>query len=466
MASTSSPQATRAALRVLERGGTAADAAVAAAAILCVTEPMNTGIGGDCFALVAHDGTCVGLDSAGPAPLSAFPTTPVEQRGARSITVPGAVAGWAALSERFGRLGLDSCLGDAIDAAERGVAVSNRAAALWLSEGPCPDGVGPAIARVGDVVRMPEMGRTLRLIAEQGPRAVYAGRVAEAITSVSWLAEEDLSGFHSSWVTPLSAPYREHTIFEMPPPTQGVTALEALLLLEGLEPSLANSLANQIRCVKLALEDATTHVRDGADVGFLIAPEFLRARRTQVARAVRSVDAGTSHLCVVDSDRMAVSFIESLFQGFGSKVVAPGTGVVLQNRGSCFSVSGQVLPGKRPYHTIIPGMMARGDEFLAAFGVVGGHMQAQAHVQLVSSIVDDGLDPQQALDRPRFRVDGSTVRLEEGLWPAATKLESLGFQTVCSPGWTEFGCGQIAAKDGNVLVGASDPRMDGYAAGL
>jgi len=163
---------------------------------------------------------------------------------------------------------------------------------------------------------------------------------------------------------------------------------------------------------------------------------------------------------------MAVSFIESLFQGFGSGVVAPGTGVVLQNRGACFAVGGHVLPGRRPYHTIIPAMMARGEQCLTAFGVVGGHLQAQAHAQLVSGLVDDGLDPQHAIDRARFRVDGATVRLEEGLWPAATELEASGFNTVCSSDWTEFGCGQIAATYRNVLIGASDPRMDGYAAGL
>lgn len=462
MASTSSPQATRAALGVLEAGGNAADAAIAAAAVLCVTEPMNTGIGGDCFALVAQGGSYFALDAAGPAPLAASPTQPVEQQGPRSVTVPGAPAGWAALSERFGRMGLDACLKYAIDAAEKGVAVSVRAAGLWNSEAPCPEGVGPATVRVGEVVTMPEMAHSLRLIAEFGPSAVYTGRIAEAIASVTWLTEDDLARFGPKWVEPLRAHYRGHTVFEMPPPTQGVAALEALLLLEGLEPSLAN----QVRCVQLALEDAATHVRDGADVTSLLTPEFVRARRTEVARAVPRVDAGTSHLCVVDSDRMAVSFIQSLFHGFGSKVVAPGTGIVLQNRGACFSIGGRVVPGKRPYHTIIPAIIARGEEFLAAFGVVGGHLQAQAHVQLVSSLVDGGLDVQQALDRPRFRVDGSTVRLEEGLWSDAPALETAGFTTICSSDWTEFGCGQVAADDGGVLVGASDPRMDGYAAGL
>ena len=279
---------------------------------------------------------------------------------------------------------------------------------------------------------------------------------------MSWLTEDDLARYRAAWVSPLSAAYRGHTIFELPPPTQGVAALEALLLLEGLEPSLAN----QIRCVQLALDDAATHVRDGADVSPLLAADFVSARRADVSRAVRSVDAGTSHLCVIDSDRMAVSFIQSIFQGFGSGVVAPGTGIVLQNRGACFAVGGRVVAGKRPYHTIIPGMMAGDGGLLVAFGVVGGHLQAQAHLQVVSGLVDDSLDPQQALDHARFRVDGAAVRLEEGLWPDAPTLEALGFNPVCSSDWTEFGCGQVAATYRDVLIGASDPRMDGYAAGF
>ena len=462
MVSTSSPQATRTALRVLERGGNAADAAVAAAAMLCVTEPMNTGIGGDAFALVAANGSYIGLDSAGPAPVSADPTEPVEQRGPRSVTVPGAVAGWSALCERYGSMGLDACLSYAIDAAREGVAVSQRASILWSVDGPGPAGIGPATTRPGQIVRMPDLARTMRLIAEQGPRAVYSGRVAEAIASVSWLTEEDLASFEARWVSPLSARYRDHTILELPPPTQGVIALEALLLLEELEPSLAN----QIRCVQLALEDAATYVRDEAEVEFLLAPEHLNARRREVAGTIQPVDGGTSHLCVIDSDGMAVSFIESLFHAFGSHVVAPETGVVLQNRGACFAIGGRVVPGKRPYHTIIPAMMARGEEVLAGFGVVGGHLQAQAHVQVISALVDDGRDPQGALDKPRFRIEGDCVLLEEGLWSNAALLKAKGFNPICSSDWTQFGSGQIAGTFQGALVGASDPRMDGYAAGI
>ena len=455
MVATSQPLATRAGLRALERGGNAADAALAAAAVLCVTEPMSTGIGGDCFAQVWRDGELEGLDSAGPAPASAE-AEPVAQTGPRSVTVPGAVAGWAAFAERYCRLGLDGCLEDAIDAAEGGFAVAPRTAASWSRIGG-PLGDPPA---VGDVVYQPELGVTLRRIADEGPSAFYTGEVAEAICEVSWLEEDDLAGFEPRWVEPLRLTYKGTEVCELPPPTQGVCALEGLGLLERSSPSLAS----QIRCVQLALEDALARVRDGADVGELITREYLDARRGRAA--VTEPPGGTVYLCAVDGERMAVSFIQSLFEGFGSGLVAPGTGVVLQNRGACFAVGGAVEPGRRPYHTIIPGMLLRDGELLGPFGVMGGFIQAQAHVQLVSAMVDDGLDPQAALDRPRFRVDGDAVRLEEGLWDREPDLQRLGYRTVRDTDTYAFGGGQAIVVSGEALIGGSDPRKDGYAAGL
>jgi gamma-glutamyltranspeptidase/glutathione hydrolase len=455
MVATSQPLATRAGLRALERGGNAADAALAAAAVLCVTEPMSTGIGGDCFAQVWRDGKLEGLDSAGPAPASAEPE-PVAETGPRSVTVPGAVAGWAAFAERYGRLGLDGCLEDAVDAAESGFAVAPRTAASWAQIGG-PLGDPPA---VGDVVYQPELGVTLRRIADEGPSAFYTGEVAEAICEVSWLEEADLAGFEPRWVEPLRLVYKGTEVCELPPPTQGVCALESLGLLERSSPSLAS----QIRCVQLALEDSLARVRDGADVSELITREYLDARRGHAA--VQEPPGGTVYLCAVDGERMAVSFIQSLFEGFGSGLVAPGTGVVLQNRGACFAVGGAVEPGRRPYHTIIPGMLLRDGDLLGPFGVMGGFIQAQAHVQLVSAMVDDGLDPQAALDRPRFRVDGDAVRLEEGLWDREPDLQRLGYRTVRETDTYGFGGGQAIVVSGEALLGGSDPRKDGYAAGL
>jgi gamma-glutamyltranspeptidase/glutathione hydrolase len=460
MVATSQPLATRAGLRALERGGNAADAALAAAAVLAVVEPMSTGIGGDCFALVWRDDAVEGLDSAGPAPAAAEQLEPVHEQGPLSVTVPGAVAGWAALAERYGRLGLDECLTDAIAAAERGFAIAAITADAWAAAGAPPE-LGPT-PRAGERVRLPELAATLRAIAVGGPDAFYRGRVAEAIVSASWLDESDLASFRPRWVEPLRIGYRGLEVVEMPPPTQGVAALEGLGLLEGMTVDLPG----RVGAVKLALEDALARVRDGADVSELLDPAYLARRRTEAAPLVAEPPAGTVYLCAVDGDRMAVSFIQSLFWSFGSGVVAPGTGVVLQNRGACFAVNGQVEPGRRPYHTIIPGMLLRDGALHGPFGVMGGFIQAQAHVQLVSALVDDGLDPQAALDRPRFRVDGEVVQLEEGLWDEADTLERAGFRTALDADLASFGGGQAILVNGESLLGGTDPRKDGYAAGF
>ena len=450
---TSQPLATSAGLRALERGGNAADAALAAAAVCCVAEPMSTGVGGDAFAVVWDGERLHGLDAAGPAPRNAEPLTPVEQRGPRSVTVPGAVAGWAALAARFGRLGLGTVLEDAVAAAEDGVAVGPVTAPAWTM---------PPRPTAGERVRLPELGATLRRIGEEGPDALYRGEVARAIASCTWLEEADLAAYEPRWVEPLTIGYRGVTVCELPPPTQGVAALEGLGLLDLGEPTLAA----QVECARLALEDALGHVRDGADVSGLLARSYLEERRAQPPVPATEPPGGTVFLCVVDGDGMAVSFIQSLFEGFGSRVVAPGTGIVLQNRGACFAVGGAVEPGRRPYHTLIPGMLVRDGRLLGPFGVMGGFLQAQAHLQLVSALVDDGLDPQAALDRPRFRVDGSTVRLEEGLWERAPELEAAGLDVVRSEERAEFGGGQAILADGDVLLGGSDARKDGYAAGF
>ncbi len=460
MVATSQPLATRAGLRALERGGNAVDAALAAAAVLSVAEPMSTGVGGDAFAIVWRDGEVYGLDAAGPAPARADPLEPVESRGPRSVTVPGAVGGWAALAERFGRLGLDTGLADAIDAAASGVAAGALTAESWSQTGgPAELGQAP---RAGERFRQPELAQTLRRVATEGPTVLYRGEVAQAIAAVTWLEEDDLAAYEPRWVAPLRLDYRGTTVCELPPPTQGVAALEGLGLLALGEPTLPA----QVESVRLALEDAFDHVRDGADVTGLLEPEHLAARRGEAAGTVTEPPGGTVYLCAVDADGMAVSFIQSLFESFGSGLVAPGTGVILQNRGACFAVGGRVEPGRRPYHTIIPGLLLRDGDLFGPFGVMGGFLQAQAHVQLVSALVDDGLDPQAALDRPRFRVEGSTVRLEEGLWERAPELENLGLAVVRSEDRAEFGGGQAILRSGDAWLGGSDARKDGYAAGF
>jgi gamma-glutamyltranspeptidase/glutathione hydrolase len=470
MIATSQPLATQAGLRAFERGGNAVDAALTAAAVLCVTEPMSTGIGGDAFAMIWSDGRLVGLDAAGPAPAAADPDDPVAERGASSVTVPGAVAGWQVLSERFGRLGLGACLADAIDLAEGGYAISPVAAAAWddssgrstaWAKSVVPPELKP-VPKSGDTVRLPELAATLRRLADEGAASLYRGKLAECICAASWLEESDLAAYAPAWTTPLVVRYRGYEVAELPPPTQGVAALEALAILEGLEPTLAN----QARCAQLALEDAHARVRDGADVSDLLAPDAVARRRQAVAAATAEPGGGTVYLCAVDAEGMAVSFIQSLFGNFGAGIVAPGTGIVLQNRGACFAISGRVEPGRRPYHTIIPAMLLRDGALAGPFGVMGGFIQAQAHMQLVSGLVDRRLDPQAALDEPRFRVEGGSIFLEEGMWDRAPELERAGYEVVLDRDTISFGGGQAILRTENGLVGGSDRRKDGYAAGL
>lgn len=460
MLATSQPSATLAGLEILRRGGNAVDAALAAAAVLCVAEPMSTGIGGDAFALVWDGERVHGLDAGGPAPRTA-PSRPVAADGPASAVVPGAVSGWELLSRRFGRLGLDTCLAPAIDLAEHGVAAGWNCARAWRRAARAPAQLGAAPA-VGEVFRQRELARSLRRIAEQGADGLYRGPVARAIAEASWLEEDDLAAYGARWVEPLSTSYRDAEVVELPAPTQGIAALEGLALLRSLEPTLPN----QVRAVGLALEDAFATVRDGADVSPLLTPEHLAARLGQPVLLRPEPHGGTVYLCCVDDDGMAVSFIQSIFEHFGSGVVAPGTGIVLNNRAACFEIAGEVTPGSRPYHTIIPGMLLEGGRVRAPFGVMGAFIQAQAHVQLVSGLLDQGLDPQAALDAPRFRVDEGAVRLEEGLWERAGELADSGYEVILDDDRAGFGGGQlIDLRDGR-LLGGSDRRKDGFAAGF
>jgi gamma-glutamyltranspeptidase/glutathione hydrolase len=275
------------------------------------------------------------------------------------------------------------------------------------------------------------------------------------------LEPEDLVGYAPRWVEPLRASYHGVEVLELPPPTQGVAALEALALLERLgEPTPAA----RATAVRLALEDALATVRDGADVAHLLVDEHLARRAATAPAAVREPAGGTVYLCVVDEDRMAVSFIQSLFGGFGSRVVAPGTGIVLNSRAAGFAVQGEVVPGTRPYHTLIPGMLLRDGALLGPFGIMGAFMQAQAHLQFVSALVDDGLDPQAALDRPRFRVDGDVLSLEPGL--EHDDFAATGMDVRTEADHLPFGGGKAILVAGDALVGGSDRRKDGIALGL
>lgn len=460
MVASSQPLATLAGLEVLREGGNAVDAAVCAAAVLCVTEPHMTGVGGDLFAIVRDpSGALHGLDAAGPAPRGA-PAVPPDQYGPRSADVPGATAGWGELSRRFGRVGLDRCLRPAIDFARQGVVAGFNCAQGWRASPRAPDvfGAPPAF---GGRYRLPDLAATLAGIAAHGPPFLYEGSVARQIANASWLTLEDLVEYRPRWVEPLVGTYRGVDVAELPPPTQGVAALEALAILGDDEPDLTD----QVRAVALALEDALATVRDGADVAGLLSSEHVRARRAQLPARVSEPAGGTVCACAVDGDRMAVSLLQSLYEGFGSGVVAGSTGIVLNNRAAGFAVEGKVVGGMRPYHTLIPGMLTRGGELVGPFGLMGGFIQAQSHVQFLCSLLPDG-DPQVALDRGRFRIDGGTLDLEAPLWDRVAELAGLGFRIDTNAGRVAFGGGQaIVLRDGT-LFGGSDARKDGCALGL
>jgi gamma-glutamyltranspeptidase/glutathione hydrolase len=493
MVATSQPLATQAGLRALERGGNAVDATLAAAAMLCVVEPMSTGVGGDCFALVWRDGELTGLNASGRAPAAADPDalgTAIPMHGPLSVTAPGAVAGWAALAQRHGRLGLDRALADAIDTAERGFAITPVIAAYWaeaaadLAEYEEARRVLLPAPRVGQIVRLPELAATLRRIASEGADGFYRGPVADAICAATPLTLDDLAVAHADWVEPLRHHYRGVEVCEIPPNGQGVAALQALGILSGLDHTGGRALDRvhlQAEAMKLAFADARRYVHDGPLPARYLDEEYLASRRAEIdpARA-GAPDAGrldpgdTVYLCAVDEDRNACSLIQSVYHAFGSNVVAPGTGVALQNRGHGFTLEpghpNRLAPGKRPYHTIIPGLMLRDGALLGPFGVMGGHMQPQGHLQFVSHVVDRGLDPQAALDEPRWRLDSGgraewALAIEEPLHGLAPALARRGHAVLCDPQPESFGGGQAVFVRDDVLIGGSESRKDGVALG-
>ncbi len=468
MVATSHPCATRAGLLALERGGNAVDAALAAAAILTVAEPTDNGIGGDAFALVWNEGVLYGLNGSGRSPGDLGGRTATED-GPCSVTVPGAVRLWDDLAGRFGRFGLDQAIGPAAELAAVGLACSARIAHKWSRAELAPW----AAPRLGEHYALPELAATLRQIETNGPVALYEGEVASAIAAVCWLSEDDLQAHRSEWVEPLRRAYRGIEVCELPPNGQGAAALLALALYDDLEPGEHSA----IEAMKLALADTHAAVHDGPLPVDFFADDRLAGRRSLVhadsaiASDLALPRGGTTYLCAVDRDGMAVSLIQSVYGSFGSGVVAPGTGIVLQNRAAGFSHNPEhpnaLAPGQRPFHTIIPGMLLEDDELLGPFGVMGGPMQPQGHFQVVRHLVDDGDDPQAALDAPRWRVeDDGSVALEPGLSDLADDLRARGHEVSIADVQHGFGVGQIILRHEEALIGGSDGRGDGYAAGI
>ena len=469
MVATSHPLASAAGLEAFRAGGNAVDAALAAATVLAVAEPTDNGLGGDAFAIVWHEGALHGLNGSGRAPRD-LDELRVDETGPRSVTVPGAVRAWHDLAQRFGRLGLERPLARAAELAGVGVAATARIADKWARAGQSAPLPAP---RLGERFVVPDLADTFRALVDNGPESFYQGALARAIASACWLDQDDLAEHRSEWVEPLRYDYRGIEVCELPPNGQGAAALVALALYDGLEPGLHS----QLEAMKLALADAYAHFADDPFPAGLLDHEHLARRRALVdaASALLPVPStlprgGTTYLCAVDGDGTAVSLIQSIYGTFGSGVVAPGTGVILQNRAAGFVEQeghpNRLAPGRRPFHTIIPGMLLEGGSLLGPFGVMGGPMQPQGHMQVVLRLVDHGDDPQAALDAPRWRVgEGRAVELEPGLWPAADALARLGHDVRRATVQHPFGVGQMILRLSNALVGGSDGRGDGYAAG-
>jgi len=503
---TSQPLAAQAGLEMLARKGNAVDAALAAAIALTVVEPTSNGIGGDAFALVWHVGRLHALNGSGRSPaawtpdrfagLDAMPST-----GWDSVTVPGAPDAWHTLSERFGNLAFEDLFEPALRYARDGFAVTPITARAWaLAPARYPDNPGFAelflpdgrAPRAGEKFVSPRHGFTLEQIARSRGREFYEGAVADQILAQSKreggaLTEADLAGHRSEWVDPISVGYRGVEVHETPPPGQGLAALVALGILAhhdlaALDVDSADSVHLQVEAMKLGLVEAERHVADPeamtVEVSALLDPDRLaeRAGMIDLARAADRPSSmvaghGTVYLAAADASGMMVSFIQSNFWGFGSGVVVQGTGVAMQDRGHGFRLESghpnQVGGGKRPFHTIIPGFVSEGGKASMAFGVMGGHHQAQGHVQMMVRTVDHGQNPQAASDAPRWHLArGQELCLEVGFDPAvADELERRGHRVRREVGSELFGGAQAIARLEHGYVAGSDHRKDGQAVG-
>ena len=509
MVATSQPLASAAGLRILQQGGNAVDAAVAAAATLCVVEPMMVSPGGDMFAIVwdAKRKELKGLNASGRSPL-AISIDELKKRGVErmpsegihTVTVPGAVEGWAKILERYGTMKLAQVLQPAIEYAERGFPVTDVIAADWqtgLSHKDHPDFAATFLPQrkppaPGEIFVNKNLANTLKKIAQEGPDVFYRGEIAAKI--VKFAREEgglhtrrDFANQTSNWVDPISVNYRGYTVYEIPPNTQGMVALEMLNILEGYDLSkLGHNTADYLHLLveakKLAFVDRARHIADPAfyqsPLDKLLSKEYAADLRKRIDTGrVADPPAGeprggedTVYLTVVDKDRNAVSFIQSIFSPFGSGLVAGDTGVVLHNRGAGFSFDPQspnkLEGGKRPFHTIIPAMAFKDGKPWLTFGVMGGDMQAQGHVQVLLNIIDFGMDVQRAGEQPRFRHFDSGLALESEIEADTRKaLEAKGHKLTISPGM--FGGYQAIMIDPKTgaLFGGSDPRKDGCAIG-
>ena len=502
---TSQPLAAQAGLRMLADGGSAVDAAIATAIALTVVEPVSNGIGSDAFAIVWDGHELHGLNASGRSPAAWTPDyfgdNGVPPFGWNSVTVPGAVSAWVELHAKFGELPFERLFEPAISYARNGFLLSPTIAEQWSAQVPLfgsqpgfaetfmPGGRAP---HAGELVRLPDHAGTLESIAATRGEAFYRGELAAALEAHSTanggaMRVDDLAAHRADWVGTISGDYRGYTVHEIPPNGQGIVALIALGILEhfdmaSLPVDSADSVHLQIEAVKLAFADAQAYVSDAdfmtVSPNALLDADYLRERAALIdPQHARPVSAGTPrggtvYLTAADSHGVMVSMIQSNYVGFGSGVVVPGTGIALQNRGADFTVQqghpNQVAPNKRPYHTIIPGFVTKDGAPVMSFGVMGGPMQPQGHVQVVARIVDHGQNPQAACDGPRFRwAQGLEVCCEKG-FPASTLdgLQSRGHQLVSTDDYNQFGSCQAIWRLDDGYLAVSDPRRDGQAAGI
>jgi len=526
MVATSQPLAAQAGLDVLKKGGNAIDAAIATAACLTVVEPTSNGIGGDAFALVWTGGKLHGLNSSGPAPagisidaVKAAGHTEMPKMGWIPVTVPGAPAAWANLNKRFGKLSLAECLEPAIRYAQEGYPISPTLGRGWAGaaryyatikgaefahwgETFAPKGRAP---RIGEMWSSMGHAATLTEIAETKAESFYRGKLAQKIIAFAketdgYLRESDLAAYSPMWVDPISVNYRGHDIWEIPPNGQGLVALIALNILKGY-PNTAGELTShtsesgrlfardavgtyhkQFEAIKLAFACGKKIITDPEHMQIpleeLLSDGFADYLRKKIVDEAAEPEAfmpptsGTVYLATADGDGNMVSFIQSNYMGFGSGIVVPGTGIALQNRGADFSLdpdhANGLAGGKRTYHTIIPGFITKDNVPVGPFGVMGGYMQPQGHVQVVMNMLDFGLDPQAALDAPRWQwLTGKNFEVEHHFpTHAAKSLGALGHRISIQLESGSFGRGQIILRDpeSGVLAGGTETRTEGSVA--
>lgn len=520
---TAQPLASQAGLRVLQNGGNAVDAAVTAAVMLGLVEPMMSGIGGDLFVIMwsAKEKRLIGLNSSGRAgalmtleELKRRGRTRMQTTGAETVTVPGALAGWQALLSRYGTISLSDALAPAIALAEKGFPVSPMIAAEWevmaepIRRDPGARQVllidGARAPKVGEWFTNPDLARTLRTVASQGPGVFYGGalgrQVADHVRSLGgFLTVEDFARHEVEWVNPVGVPFKGYRLWELPPNGQGIAALEMLRILEPFDLAAmghnsAPYLHHLIEAKKLAYADLDRYVGDPRHMKVkpeqLLTDQFIAARRALLDPNRASDDpapgnvpgsGNTTYLTAADAEGNMVSLITSVASGFGSGVVVPGTGFPLQNRGVGFSLEpdqpNTVAPGRRPRHTIIPGFVTKigadgTDEPWMSYGVVGGAQQPQAHIQILLNILLFGMDPQAALEAPRFNhVRGKSVALESAILPEViARLQAMGHERFDNKAVFNglpvfFGGAQTIMRGKRGYIGATEPRRDGVAAG-